>query len=77
MSPIRWLGAIALGVFLWALAMPLQAVLEWLRLSAKDQSFLHAIALIVIILLCILIFRRPVTPRRPVAPPPRTDDEED
>jgi hypothetical protein len=77
MSPIRWLGAIGLGIVLWALAMPVQAILEAAGLSQRDDSFLHAIALIVIILLCVLILRRPATPRRYVMPRPHVDEEEE
>lgn len=52
-----WAGVL-LGLILFILLMPIQAFLEGMDLSRKDDSFGHAFALVALILLSIIVLRR-------------------
>jgi len=55
---MHWIWGIILGLVFYGLMIPVQALLEATGLSPEDDSFFHAFALIALILLCVLIFKR-------------------
>jgi cytochrome c biogenesis factor len=62
---MRILFGLLLGLVLAALLPVIQALLEALRVSPRDDSYFHAFAITVLVLLSMLVVRRPMARRRP------------
>jgi type VI protein secretion system component VasK len=77
---VRWFWGILVAVVLIALMPVLQAVLEFTGIvpGGQDELWFHAFAIEVIVLLCVLIFRRqaPGTKMRVIRPRLRDRDED-
>jgi len=77
---VRWVWGILLAAILIALMPALQALLEVTGVvqASREDLWFHAFAIEVIVLLCVLIFRRPGSrPRmRVIKPRVRQQDED-
>jgi len=60
LAQVHWLWGVLLGLVLWMFAVPCQGILEIKQIvPPRGQGFLDdAYAIIIIILLCVLIYKR-------------------